>query len=79
MKSKIVAGIFALLLGGFGAHHFYLNHVWLGVLYVLFFWTGVPGIVGLVEGILYLTMSDEDFDLKYNTLNNSISKDENKA
>lgn len=68
MKSKIAAGLFAILLGGIGIHHFYLGHVVLGILYILFCWTGIPSLVGLVEGILYLTQSDEAFDIKYNAI-----------
>ena len=64
-KSKIAAGILGILLGAFGVHKFYLGKIGLGILYLLFFWTGIPGIIGLIEGIIYLTMSDEDFRAKY--------------
>lgn len=64
-KSKVVAGILALLLGGLGAHKFYLGHVGLGILYLCFCWTFIPAIVSLVEGIIYLTKSDEDFHRDY--------------
>ena len=60
-KDKIVAGILAILLGSFGAHKFYLGETGMGVLYLCFFWTGVPYIIGLIEGIIYLTKSDEEF------------------
>jgi TM2 domain-containing membrane protein YozV len=65
-KSKSSAGILALLLGGFGVHKFYLGQTGLGVVYLLFFWTLIPALVAFVEGIIYLTMSDADFDAKYN-------------
>jgi TM2 domain-containing membrane protein YozV len=64
-KSKVAAGVLALLLGGLGAHKFYLGSVGLGFLYLIFFWTGLPAIVGLIEGIIYLTMSDQEFEYKY--------------
>ena len=64
-KSRLSAALFALLLGSFGAHKFYLGDTGLGVVYLLLFWTGIPGIVGIVEGIIYLTMSDEQFARKY--------------
>lgn len=67
MKNKTTAGLFALLLGGLGVHKFYLGQSGMGVLYLLFFWTGIPAIVALIEGVMYLTMSDEDFNLKYNS------------
>jgi len=64
-SKKITAGILALLVGGLGVHHFYLKRIGRGILYLLFFWTCIPAIAGLIEGIIYLTMSDEDFRLKY--------------
>ncbi len=64
-KSKIVAGILAILLGGLGIHKFYLGKVGMGILYLIFCWTWIPGIVGFVEGIIYLCTSDENFQLKH--------------
>jgi TM2 domain-containing membrane protein YozV len=66
MKSKSTAGILALLLGGIGIHKFYLNKAGMGILYVVFCWTFIPMIVSIFEGIYYLTMSDENFNIKYN-------------
>jgi TM2 domain-containing membrane protein YozV len=60
-KSKTTAGILALLVGGLGIHKFYLNKAGLGILYILFSWTFVPLIISLIEGIVYLTQSDEAF------------------
>lgn len=65
-RSKVTAAIFAFLLGGLGAHRFYLGHIGFGLLYLCFFWTFIPAFVALIEGILYLTMSDEEFNRKYN-------------
>ena len=65
MKSKVTAGILALLLGGLGVHKFYLGDTGKGILYLLFCWSGIPGIIGLIEGILYLTASDSEFEAKY--------------
>ena len=65
VKDRMVAGIFAILLGTFGIHKFYLNDMGMGVLYLLFFWSGIPSLVGLIEGILYLTATDEEFQEKY--------------
>jgi TM2 domain-containing membrane protein YozV len=67
MKNKMTAGLLAILLGGLGAHKFYLDQPGLGILYLLFCWTFIPAIIGLVEGITYLTMSDQDFNAKYNS------------
>ena len=60
-KSKTTAGLLAILLGAVGAHKFYLGKTGMGILYLVFCWTYIPGIIGLVEGIIYLTKSDADF------------------
>ena len=64
-KSKIVAFIFAWFLGAFGGHKFYLGRTGWGVLYLVFFWTLIPAVAAFIEGIIYLTMSDEAFEAKY--------------
>jgi TM2 domain-containing membrane protein YozV len=48
-KDEVVGILFALLLGTFGIHHFYLRRDGLGVLYLIFFWTGIPAILGFIE------------------------------
>lgn len=65
ISRRVAAAIFAIVLGSFGVHRFYLGQIGWGILYALFFWTLIPGIAGVIEGILYLTMSDEDFASKY--------------
>lgn len=64
-RDRVTAGLLAILLGSFGAHRFYLGHIGLGFLYLIFFWTWIPGIVGLIEGIIYFTLSDEEFKARY--------------
>jgi len=64
-RNRVAAALFALLLGGVGIHKFYLGRVAQGIIYLLFFWTFIPAIVGFVEGIIYLTMSDQEFEKKY--------------
>jgi len=66
MKNKIVAGLLGIFIGSFGIHKFYLGRISWGVIYILLSWTFIPGIVGLIEGIIYLIMSEEAFDAKYN-------------
>ena len=61
-KSRIVAGIIALLFCGFGIHKFYLEKPENGLIYLCFFWTGIPEIIGIIEGIMYLTESDAAFE-----------------
>lgn len=66
-RSKTAAGILGIFLGGFGIHKFYLGKYGQGILYLLFCWTYIPSIVGFIEGIMYLTKSDQEFNDKYNT------------
>lgn len=63
--SRVAAILFALLLGGLGIHKFYLGRVGWGVLYLLFCWTFIPAVIALIEGIIYLTMTDQAFAAKY--------------
>lgn len=48
-KNPTVALVLALLLGNVGAHKFYMGQMGLGILYVAFCWTYIPGIVGIIE------------------------------
>ena len=64
-KSKVVAALFAIFLGSLGIHKFYLGKVGMGILYLLFCWTFIPGFVSFIEGIVYLCQSDEEFARKY--------------
>jgi len=64
-KDKTAAALLAILLGGLGAHHFYLGHIALGIFYILFSWTFIPAIIGFIEGIVYLTTSDERWLQQY--------------
>lgn len=64
-KNKTVAALLAIFLGGIGIHKFYLGQVGWGILYILFAWTWIPMIVGFIEGLIYLTMSEKDFEAKY--------------
>ena len=68
---KIVAGILAILLGYFGVHKFVLGYTTEGLIMLLVsvLTCGIAGIVmsvvGIVEGIMYLTKSDEEFVRTY--------------
>jgi TM2 domain-containing membrane protein YozV len=64
-KSKVAAGLLAIFLGGLGIHKFYLGKPLQGILYILFSWTFIPALISFVEGIIYLTMSDQAFAVKY--------------
>ena len=67
-KNRVTAGVLALLLGGLGIHKFYLEQTGLGIVYLVFCWTFIPAIISFIEGIIYLTMSDDAFEAKYVTV-----------
>ena len=66
MKNKTTAGLLAIFLGGLGIHKFYLGQNGLGILYLIFVWTFIPAFIGFIEGLCYFSMSDKDFNKKYN-------------
>ncbi len=66
-KDKLAAALLAIFLGGLGIHKFYLGMKWWGLFYLLFCWTGIPAIVGFIEGIIYLLQSEDKFNQKYNS------------
>lgn len=72
-SKKIPAGICAILLGSLGIHKFILGYTKEGVIMLLitvltFGIAGfIIGIIGLIEGIIYLTKSDEEFAATYVT------------
>jgi len=65
MKSKGTAIVLALLLGGLGAHKFYLGQTGMGVLYLLFCWTFIPVVVALIEVILLAVMPEQTFHQRF--------------
>jgi TM2 domain-containing membrane protein YozV len=72
-KNRIVAGVLGILLGWLGIHKFYLGYTKQGIIMLLvsilasWIWIGpvIMGTIGLIEGIIYLVKSDEDFYATY--------------
>jgi TM2 domain-containing membrane protein YozV len=64
---KIPAGVCGILLGALGIHRFILGDTTGGILRILIsiVTCGAGGLIGLIEGIIYLTKSDEDFVEEY--------------
>jgi TM2 domain-containing membrane protein YozV len=63
-NKKLAAGLLAILLGPFGIHKFILGYTTEGIIWLvisLFTCGTVTGILGVVEGIIYLTKSDQEF------------------
>lgn len=65
-NKKIVAGVCAILIGGLGIHKFILGYTKEGIIQIIisFVSCGILTLIPFIEGIIYLTKSDEDF---YNT------------
>ena len=61
MKSKTTAALLALFLGGIGIHKFYMGKSLAGFIYLIFFWTFIPAIIGFFESIGLFMMSEEKF------------------
>ena len=66
MKNKGTAILLALFLGGAGLHKFYLGKSLQGILYFLFIWTFVPSVLALIDLIIYICTSENDWNEKYN-------------
>lgn len=66
-EKKLVAGLCGILVGGFGIHKFILGYTTEGIIQIAltFITCGIGSVIGLVEGIIYLTKSDEEFVRTY--------------
>lgn len=66
-EKKLAAGLLGLLLSPFAANKFYLGYTNEGIIQIVLniVTCGVASIVPFIEGIIYLTMSDEQFDQTY--------------
>ena len=64
---KVMAGVLGILFGGFGVHRFILGDTKGGVIRIVISLVtcGFGSLIGLVEGIIYLTKSDEEFVQTY--------------
>jgi len=68
-SKRIVAGILAILLGGFAIHKFVLGYTKTGIIQLIltFATCGAVGLISFIEGIIYLTKTDEEFIYMYQT------------
>jgi len=70
-KSRVTAGVLGILLGSLGVHKFYLGYTTAGIIMAVVsivsfgFLAPVVSVIGLIEGILYLTKTDEQFTQEY--------------
>jgi TM2 domain-containing membrane protein YozV len=68
-EKKLVAGILGILIGYLGIHKFYLGYQKEGIIQLIIgiCTCGISSIISLIEGIIYLTKSDEEFVQTYIT------------
>lgn len=70
-SKKLAAGLLGIFLGALGIHKFFLGYTSEGVIMLLVtvFTCGIlgtiMGIIGLIEGIIYLTKTDQEFYTTY--------------
>ncbi|HLJ12804.1 MAG TPA: TM2 domain-containing protein [Planctomycetaceae bacterium] len=70
-SKRVLAGVLAILLGSLGVHKFVLGMTTPGIIMLLvgvlpcFLGTPITGTIGLIEGIIYLTKTDEEFHRIY--------------
>jgi len=78
-KNRTVAALLAIVLGSVGAHKFYLGYTMQGIILLVLtisgwvltsvfigvLWAWIPGLLGLIEGIIYLSKTDEEFEQTY--------------
>jgi TM2 domain-containing membrane protein YozV len=64
---RLIAGLLGIFLGSFGVHKFYLGYTTTGIIQLVISCCtlGAGGLIGLIEGIMYLTKSDAEFDKIY--------------
>ncbi len=70
-NKKLAAGLLAIFLGSLGIHKFVLGYSKAGLIMLLVtvltcgFGASVMGIIGVIEGVIYLTKSTEEFQAQY--------------
>ncbi|MEB3264430.1 MAG: TM2 domain-containing protein [Synechococcus sp.] len=70
-NKKLAAGLLGIFLGAFGIHKFLLGYTTAGIIMLVVtlvtcgFGGFVMGVIGLVEGIIYLTKTPEEFKATY--------------
>jgi hypothetical protein len=66
MKDRTVAILLCFFVGGFGIHKFYLGNNAAGIIYLLFCWTLIPGLISFFEFLGLCFMSDREFAARFN-------------
>ncbi len=70
-NKKLAAGLLAIFLGSLGIHKFVLGYTKAGLIMLLVtvltcgFGASVMGLIGVIEGVIYLTKSTQEFQAQY--------------
>lgn len=74
-NKKLAAGLLGIFLGAFGIHKFLLGYTTPGIIMLVVTLvggvltcgvaSGVMGVIGLIEGIIYLTKTNAEFQAEY--------------
>lgn len=65
-KSQSVATLLAAFLGGIGIHRFYLGKTISGIFYLIFCWTGIPGLIAFIETLVMAFTSQQNWARAHN-------------
>jgi TM2 domain-containing membrane protein YozV len=62
-NKRVLAGVLGILFGGLGVHKFILGYTQEGIIQLIIgvATCGIGSVIGLIEGIIYLTKSDQEF------------------
>lgn len=68
-SKRVIAGVLAIIFGELGIHKFVLGYTTEGLIQIglTIVTCGIAGIIGIIEGIIYLTKTDEEFIYQYQT------------
>ena len=66
MRNRTAAILICFFGGFFGIHKFYLGNNVQGILYLIFSWTCIPGLIAFFDFLSLCIMSDREFDARFN-------------
>lgn len=70
--------VLAFVGGGIGLQEFYVGRTMLGILAIIFCWTGIPTLVAYIEGLIWLFKGENYFNMKFNRNYFDKNKDKEK-
>ncbi len=73
MKKRSTAIFLAFFTGWMGLHHFYLGNRWRGIIYFTLGWTLMPLIASIIDGLILLTLTPEQFHDFYNLATHTVN------